>query len=122
MEGATEYRNSGGNSSFNKIQPGAITTSPIGRYREVLSAFETCFIQLFAGKAMRDFGYVLDDVKLSPPQRVKFYGWYLPMHFARMSWWVILNAFLFKRKARVPASRFIDGQVDGSYRLGGSNV
>lgn len=122
MEGAAEYRNSGGNSSFNKIQPGAISTSPIGRYREVLSPFEILFIQRFAGRVMRDLGYETVEVKLSPTQALRFYGWFLPLTLARMSVWSVINAVVFKRKAVVPANRFIDGRVDNDYEFGGSHV
>lgn len=108
MEGEVEYRDSGGNSSFSKIQPGTISTQPIGRYRQVLTPFELKFIQRFAGPLMEQFDYSLENVHLTLKQKIGFYGWFLPQYFIRMVAIHMLSTVLFYRKEPVPASRFID--------------
>jgi len=122
MAGETEYRNSGGNSSFNKIQPGTISTRSIGRYHEVLSPYETLFIQRFSDTLMLEFNYPLDDVQLSVLQKIKYFTWFLPYHYLRMRAWKFINFILCKRKAPPPANRFLDGRTESNLTLGGSHV
>lgn len=108
MQGASEYRESGGNSSFNKITPGAISTSPVGRFRSVLSPTEIAFIQQYAGKSMETFGYSLDTVHFSFGERLRFSLLVFPFQSARMMGGMALESLLFKKNARVPAARFTD--------------
>jgi hypothetical protein len=122
LKGASKYRDSGGNSSFDQIRPGAISTSPIGRYRKVLSASEIAFVQLFAGKEMQALDYQKEVVNFSFAEAVKFYLWILPFQSARMVGWTVLNSLLFIRKARVPESRFLGENEAGLSRLGDSHV
>ncbi len=110
MEGEVEYRDSGGNSSFDRIKPGTISTQPIGRYRHVLTPFELKFIQQFAGSYMQEYGYSLEPVSLTPQQMLAYYGWFLPQHFLRMAGIQLISTIQFYRKEPVPASRFVDGQ------------
>ncbi len=121
MEGAAKYRDSGGNSSFGRIEPGAISTRPIGRYRSVLSAQEIAYIQWCAGKEMRQFDYPPEAVKLSLKESLEFHFWTLPFQAARMAGWMILNSTLFIRKASVPAARFIE-KDESLPHLGDSHV
>lgn len=121
MGGEAEYRDSGGNSSFTKIQPGTISTSPIGRFRQVLTPFEITFIQLFTKSFMREFDYPLEEVRLTAKQKVVFYGWFLPQHFLRMCVTYALSTLLSYRKERVPASRFIEGRAEVGFSPGGSH-
>ncbi len=111
MEGEVEYRNSGGNSSFEKIQPGTISTQPIGRYRQVLTPFELKFIQGFTKPYMEAFGYPLDTITLTPKQKISYYGWFLPQHSLRMAAIHLITTILFYRKEQAPASRFVGGQT-----------
>lgn len=122
LEGASKYRNSGGNSSFEQIQPGTISTNPIGRYRKVLSASEIVFIQWFAGEEMQALGYRKEAAYFSFAEAVKFYSWILPFQAARMLGWMVLNSIIFIRKARVPAGRFFDENDESLIQIGGSHV
>ncbi len=106
MEGAVRYKNSGGNSSFEKITPGAISTKPVGRYKKILSGSEISFIQLFAGKIMKEFNYRLERTTLSGKEKARYYFWILPTHFMRMVGWLTLKYVYYKNHANVPASRF----------------
>jgi hypothetical protein len=106
MEGASKYRDSGGNSSFEQIKPGSISTKPVGRYKKVLSPSEIAFIQLCLTKEMQALGYPKDPVNLSIAKAAKYYLWLLPFQAARMAGWMALSAFLFTRKERVPDARF----------------
>lgn len=107
MNGASDHTSSGGNSSFGKIEPGKISQKPIGRYREVLSNIEIAYIQMFGGRFMKQLGYVLDPIKLSPSEMLKFYGQVLPSSLIRMAGWIILNALKIKRGEPIPRSRLL---------------
>jgi hypothetical protein len=122
MEGASKYRDSGGNSSFEQIKPGAISTSPIGRYRKVLSAAEIAFIQLFTGKEMQALDYQKETVTLHFAEAIKFFSWVLPYQAARMLGWMFLNSLFFIKQAPVPETRFIDESEVGFSKLGGSHA
>jgi hypothetical protein len=108
MEGAPEHRDTGGNSSFGKIEPGAITTSPIGRFRTVLTAPEVEYIQLWAGREMLAFGYQPEPVTMPASQRVWFYLTDLPLNAARMFGWLVVASTAMRRGIRVPAGRLLD--------------
>jgi len=110
MEGASKYKDSGGNSSFDKIKPGVISTKPVGRYKKVLTGSEIVFIQLFTGKIMREFGYPLEDMKLPASEKLKFYFWIFPSHLIRMTGWTALS-LVFRNKPRVPENRFYEKEI-----------
>lgn len=110
MEGASKYKNSGGNSSFDKIKPGVISTKPVGRYKKVLNGSEIIFIQMFSGKIMREFDYPLEKIKLPISERLKFTFWILPSHLIRMTGWTVLS-LVFRHKPRVPENRFYKKEI-----------
>lgn len=114
MEGANRYKNSGGNSSFEKIAPGSISTKPVGRYKQVLSGAEIGFIQLFTRKIMREFGYSLETISLTLKEKAKYYSWTLPSHIVRMVGWRVLTILFSKKRARVPESRFDQQKLNHS--------
>jgi len=122
MEGASAYRESGGNSSFEQIKPGAISTKPIGRYKKVLLSSEIAFIQLLAGKEMRELGYEKVPVDFKFAETVKFYLWILPFQAARMLGWMILNSLVFIRNSSVPEKRFNNNHEGKFSQLGDTNV
>jgi len=113
MEGANRYKNSGGNSSFEKISPGSISTKPVGRYKKVLTGPEMAFIQLFARKIMKEFNYPLEDVKLTPKEMLKYAFWILPSHIVRMVGWLVLS-ILFRKKSKAPDNRFQREELTGT--------
>ena len=108
MDGAPEHRDTGGNSSFGQIQPGAISTSAIGRFRKVLSSSEIAFIQMWAGRDMEAFGYPREPIRFSLGERLAFFLVGLPMSLARMLGWLTLTAIRMRRGSRIPAFRLVD--------------
>ncbi len=114
MDGAPEHKHGGGNSSFGQIEPGAISTSPIGRFRKVLSSSEIAFIQMWAGRDMEAFGYQRETVRFSPGGRLAFYLVYVPLSLARMLGWLALSAISIKRGVRIPAFRLVDAPTVAS--------
>lgn len=108
MEGAPEHRDKGGNSSFGKIEPGVITTSPIGRFRKVLTGSEVEFIQLWAGPDMLALGYQPEPVRMPAGRRLAFFLAELPLNVARMFGWLGVSAAAMRRGIRVPAGRLLE--------------
>jgi hypothetical protein len=107
MEGAADYNERGGNSSFEKHGHGVISTSPIGRFRKVLSDHEVCYIQLFARDFMDWFGYPLEPVRLSGIGQARFYLEFLPTNMMRMFGWLTLSTLTIKRGERIPSFRLL---------------
>jgi hypothetical protein len=122
MEGASQYRDSGGNSSFDKIKPGKISKNPVGRYRTVLTSSEIAFIQLYTKDKMRALDYNKESVQFSLSEARKYYLWKLPFQTARMLGWTILNAIFFSKKERVPETRFQEEIISNLSQIGDSYV
>jgi hypothetical protein len=118
MGGASDHTGRGGNSSFGKIEAGKISQKPIGRYREVLSNIEIMYIQIFAGRFMKQLGYKQEAVKLSAGETLKFYGQVLPSSLVRMVGWMLLNVIKLKRGETIPNSRMLPEntpEIEGQY-------
>jgi Sulfotransferase family len=109
MGAAPEHRDSGGNSSFGDVEPGAISTRAIGRFRQVLSPSELAFIQLLARREMADMDYQRERVLFTPAMRLRYLAWDLPIHLARLVGALTIERLDRRRGQRVPASK-----VDGS--------
>jgi hypothetical protein len=110
MHGSPEHRDGGGNSSFGDMQPRAISTRGIGRYRNVLSPSELAFIELVAGRDLAAMGYERAHVALAPAARLRFYAWDLPVNLARMVGWATLARVRIRRGVRVPAVHLAGGR------------
>jgi hypothetical protein len=98
-----------GNSSFERIAPGTISTRPIGRFRTVLEPDDIAAIQALAGRAMRRHGYDPEPIPMDGRHRVAFAG-------ALLGDTVQLGAALARSKvehrtATVPAQRLRAGAV-----------
>ncbi len=113
MSGAMDHRDGGGNSSFGKIEPGKISSKPIGRYHSVLSQVEIACIQMFTGKFMQKLGYERMPVKLSPAEAFKFYGQVLPSSLMRAAGWMLLNEIKIKRGEPLPHARMLPKSASG---------
>jgi hypothetical protein len=109
MGGASEYRDSGGNSSFDAIAPGVISTKSIGRYRQVISNHEIAFIQIFAGRVMESLGYAKEPVQLSLRERLEFYAVVMPVNLARMLGWLTHTTIKIKKGEPIPTFRLLQG-------------
>ncbi|HSL45272.1 MAG TPA: sulfotransferase [Anaerolineales bacterium] len=111
MCGAADHTNVGGNSSFEKIEPGKISQKPVGRFQKVLSSLEILFIQMFTGQFMKQLGYQAVPVKLSAREMLKFYVRLLPSSLVRMVGWIGLNMRMIRRGEPVPQSRLVSAST-----------
>jgi len=107
MEGASQFRDSGGNSSFGKIAPGTISTNPVGRFRTVLAPAETRFIQTFTGQEMTFLGYPFEDLQLVASDQLA-YALSLPLNVIRMHSWMALTALEIRRGEPIPRKRLLE--------------
>lgn len=111
MEGAAEHREQGGNSSFAPLQPGTISTKPIGRFRTVLDGPEIAFIQQVARPEMTHLGYQPEPIHWTASERARYLAWDFPFSLARMLGWLTLFNLRLKRGIRVPPARLRDIQI-----------
>lgn len=112
MNAVPEHRDAGGNSSFGDGTPGTISTRPIGRYREVLSAADVAFIQLVAGRELSRLGYEHDRIR--PDRPLRFALWHAPVNALKMASWTALLRLALWRGIRVPKHRLDpDGETRG---------
>ena len=105
MRGASEYRESGGNSSFDKIEPGGISTKSIGRFQNVLSASEIAFIQMICGPEMAGLAYEKVPVSFAAGERASYWAGTLPLQLARLAGWWTLAAVGTMRGEQPPPPR-----------------
>lgn len=94
-----------GNSSFGSFEPGAISTRPIGRYREILTPRQIAFIQACAGREMRAHDYAPMPVRLSTRDRTAFYTADLPAGWARLAGWTVAQRINEWRDGGAPEQR-----------------
>lgn len=108
MRGAPEHGAEGGNSSFERFEPGEISTRSIGRYRSVLSKQDIAYIQLLSRRSMPRFDYALEPVDFALRERLAYLVPYLPMNLARLAGWFILDKVHDARGKTVPEHRLAD--------------
>jgi hypothetical protein len=94
-----------GNSSFGTLEPGTISTRPIGRYRSVLSPRQIAFIQSCAGRQMTAHQYDLDTLRLSGRDRLAFYASDAPRGYLRLYGWMAARRRDDRRSGAVPERR-----------------
>lgn len=111
MSGAPEHNQVGGNSSFEKIEPGKISKKPVGRYREVLTNMEIQFIQMTTGKYMDVFEYQREPFKLTAEEKAGFYAKVIPTNLLRMVAWMLYSTVRINRGERIPRSRILPDSV-----------
>jgi hypothetical protein len=108
LSGAEKFRDEGSNSSYGRRHPGVISTDSIGRYAQVLSPAQITFIQMTAKAEMLEIGYSLDDVHLSPGERLRFSLASYPLDLARLVAWRARNAFKNRVGRDVPSYRLVE--------------
>jgi hypothetical protein len=109
MQGAPEFAGRGSNSSYGQRTPGAITTTSVGRFRDVLSPRQIAFVQWLARDEMAHFGYEPDPVPLPVLGRVQFALETVPVENARLLAWRVREAVRDRRGRPVPAYRLVEG-------------
>jgi hypothetical protein len=91
MQGAENFRDEGGNSSYGKRKPGVISTNSIGRFREILSKQEVAFVQQYAGSEMLAFNYPLETMQFTFAERLRFSLGELPVNATKLMAWRVRN-------------------------------
>ena len=107
MEGAKTFRNIGSNSSYGQGEPGVISTSSIGRFRQVLTSRQIIFIQKQARQQMNDFDYQVSQIELSLLERLLFTFVDWPFNQARIMYWRIRNRIRNQTGRRLPKYRIV---------------
>ena len=87
MEGAEDFRSTGGNSSYGGFEAGSISTRSIGRFRETLSTADVAFVQALAGTAMRTHGYEPVPTPMAGGGRLAYLARDLPLNVLKMAAW-----------------------------------
>jgi hypothetical protein len=106
MDRTPEHRDHG-NSSFGDIAPGTISTSGVGRYRDVLTAEEVRLIQTLARDQMARAGYEPSHAAMTLRGKLRFVAWRLPATFARVAAWRAYARWRRRRGVSVPPSRLL---------------
>jgi len=107
MSGAPRYHKEGANTSFEPVTPGVISTRSIGRFRQIISAWEIAFIQTFAGRTMQEFEYKPDDIRLSGKEQLKYLA-ALPPGLVRMVRWQVFDKISERKGRPLREHRIVD--------------
>ncbi len=89
---------------------GPITTDYIGHYRGIITQREIAFIQVAAGRDMAAYGYILDLIRFSIGERLRFAVIDWPLNLARMLAWRTMETLKYRFLTPVrsePASKMI---------------
>ncbi len=110
MQGAQQFRDDGGNSSYGQREPGKITASSVGKFRKVLTKYQVVFMQLFSRKSMQDYGYVPEEFQFGMIDWVRFVFFEFPFNVLRMLIWWLREIFLNRVGRDVPSERIVPEQ------------
>ena len=105
MSGAPDHDAVGGNSSFEAIEPGVISTRSIGRYRAILDPADIAFIQTCARPSMLRHGYEIERLPGSTGDRARRYGPDFALRVIRLAGWFAVDAWQSQRGTAVPDER-----------------
>lgn len=107
MRDAQTFRDEGGNSSYGPRQAGIISTSSVGRFRNVMSRREIAYMERTAVQQMAAFGYVLDNVDLTSGELGMYYLLDAPFNAFRGAAWRAREAIHNRRGRAVPSYRIV---------------
>ncbi|HZD10199.1 MAG TPA: sulfotransferase [Candidatus Binatia bacterium] len=107
MKGARKFRDDGSNSSYGERKPGVISTSSVGRFRQVLSPQQIAYIQSRSAVEMARYDYALEPITLTRAQRLLFtlYDW--PLNQALFVAWHLRHALQNAMGRRLPDYRIV---------------
>jgi hypothetical protein len=108
MAGASNFRDDGGNSSFEPHPAGRISTRSVGRFQRALSPAMIAFIQAAARSEMEAYAYQRVPVELTAVARLRFYGFDLPLNLARMLTWQAREAYADRAGRSLPSYRIVE--------------
>jgi hypothetical protein len=112
MNGAKTFRDEGGNSSYLQRKPGKITTSSIGKYKDVLTKSHVVFLQFFSRTTMLKYGYDLDNINLTFGERIQFLFFDFPINLVKMIAWFGREAILNLVGRNLPSERVLRTTVE----------
>lgn len=107
MQDAELFRDEGGNSSYGRRPPGVISTSSIGKFRNVLTHRQISYMERTAGREMTSFGYTLDDPDLSAGEKSLYYLYDAPINALRVTVWRAREAYYDRKGRQVPSYRIV---------------
>jgi hypothetical protein len=107
MQGASEFRQQGSNSSYGARPVGVISTDSIGRAREVLSPPKRAFILATTRRHLTELGYPVDPPYLHPDEWIRFLAADLPLELARLLAWRARDKVRGRVGRSVPSYRLI---------------
>ena len=108
MGGAPSLTEKGFNSSYGPVEGIQISTSSIGRYREVLRPGQIAFVELVAGDAMARQGYEADDARPGGLAAVAHWLGRVPLELARLTAWRLRERIRDRRGRPVPEYRIVE--------------
>jgi hypothetical protein len=107
MRGAPLLRDMGGNSSFDRFEPGEISTKSVGRFNSALTPSEILFIQKYTASYMKEFGYHIKGFNLPLKEQVRFNLIDQPVNIVRMISWLGREAIRDRIGRKLPEERMI---------------
>jgi hypothetical protein len=107
MQGAANFRDEGGNSSYGQREPGVISTDSIGRFRQILSKRDLAFMQAYTEQEMLDFSYQVEPIRFALNERLLFLCTNWPLNAARLVGWRIKNAVENQKGRGLPSYRLV---------------
>jgi hypothetical protein len=105
MKGVPDGADYSGNSSFESIGPGEISTRSIGRFRRTLDAKTVALIEAIAGHWMTAHDYATTPRNLTGTDAIRFWGAELPIEAIRTMGWLVNDRYRGERKRPVPPHR-----------------
>jgi len=107
MQGATEFREQGSNSSYGARPVGVISTDSIGRSRDVLTTPKRAFIRRATRRRLIELGYDDGTPSLGPEERLRYITADLPVEYARLIAWRARDRVRWRNGRPVPSYRLI---------------
>lgn len=107
LRGGDQRSREGGNSSFEALPPGVISTRSVGRYKSALPARRVAFIESVCGPLMQKLGYAPASPSLSLGDRLSRLG-DLVVAAVRVPTWLMWQRYRDTR-ATPPDHRLVEG-------------
>ena len=105
MRGVEDAADDAGNSSFEPIGSGEISTRSIGRFRATLSPRTIASVQVLSGRWMAVHDYPTEPIALSPADRVHLWSGDLPVQAVRTAGWLLDDRVKRWRTRDIPTHR-----------------
>ena len=111
MDGAEDFRSTGGNSSYGAFEAGTISTRSIGRFRATLTPADIAFVQSRAGSAMRVYGYDPVPITMTGGRRLRYALLDRPLNVVKLLGWQVRER-LYDVLGRSPGAHTIEHDED----------